>query len=216
MKCYVITIMDMPESVACAQRCIDSAADFGISVEMWPAITPKDNPLQILKDKKIPVEGFGEKYSRLDRCVSAFLSHHSLWEKSVEDNDEIFIFEHDAVVVSPINISMTYNMLLSYGKPSYGKYNTPMKLGVNSLSSKRYLPGAHAYRIKPRGAKHLIETSLLKAKPTDVFINTESFPWVEELYPWPVEVRDTFTSIQKTEGCLAKHNWNGGDGYSII
>jgi hypothetical protein len=40
------------------------------------------------------------------------------------------------------------------------------------------------------------------------------FPWLEEYYPWPVEVKDSFTTIQKTEGCLAKHGYN--ETYEII
>ena len=35
-----------------------------------------------------------------------------------------------------------------------------------------------------------------------------------EYYPWPVEARDSFTTIQKKEGCYAKHNY--GETYDII
>jgi hypothetical protein len=31
---------------------------------------------------------------------------------------------------------------------------------------------------------------------------------LEEYYPWPVEVRESFSTIQKTQGCLAKHMYN--------
>ena len=52
------------------------------------------------------------------------------------------------------------------------------------------------------------------ARPTDVFLNRDVMPWLQEYYPWPVECRDSFTTIQKTEGCLAKHNYNND--YKII
>lgn len=215
MKSYVITIMDIPQSVKAAQNCIDSANSYGIEVKNWKAITPADNPIEILKSKDIPISGFQEVYSRLDRCVAAFLSHHSLWEYSVEHNEEILIFEHDAVVHSPINEFQPYNKLLSYGHPSYGKFNIPMKIGVNPLVSKNYLPGAHAYKIKPKGAEALIKQAKISAKPTDVFINNSCFPWIEEFYPWPVEAQDSFSTIQLTPGCLAKHQYKDGQ-YELI
>jgi GR25 family glycosyltransferase involved in LPS biosynthesis len=80
--------------------------------------------------------------------------------------------------------------------------------------SKRYFPGAHAYQVNPTGAQKLIDQARVYARPTDVFLNIDTFPWLQEYYPWPVEARDTFTTIQKTEGCLAKHNYN--DSYKII
>jgi GR25 family glycosyltransferase involved in LPS biosynthesis len=85
---------------------------------------------------------------------------------------------------------------------------------VNQLVSKPYFPGAHAYMLKPAGAKAFIAKAHEKPLPTDIFINKVNFPWLEEYYPWPVEARDTFTTIQKVEGCLAKHNYN--DDYKII
>lgn len=214
MKSYVIAVEHIPESVQAAKRCIKSAKDYGIEVEMFYGVTPRDNPLSILESKGISSSGFSEKYSRLENCVAAFLSHHTLWEKCLDLSEEIIIFEHDAVVVSPIPVFFPYDKLISYGKPSYGNYNRILKLGVNPLQSKRYLPGAHSYRMKPSAAKLILDKAKESAGPTDVFLNLNNFPWIEEYYPWPVEVRDSFTTIQKTEGCLAKHSY--GEGYRLI
>ena len=52
-----------------------------------------------------------------------------------------------------------------------------------------------------------MEAAQTNAAPTDVFLNKTNFPWIQEWSGWPVEVKDTFTTIQKTEGCLAKHNY---------
>lgn len=214
MKAYVITIMDNPDSVKAAERCIKSAAKYGIQVEKFPAITPKSNPLELAEKKGIPIKGFEEKYSRFDNCVSAFLSHFSLWEKCLEDKENYMILEHDAYFVDSVNVFMAYDRAINLGKPSYGKARQPMRLGVNPLTSKQYFPGAHAYMIKPAGANAFIQRAYVDAGPTDVFLHSGRFPWLEEYYPWPVEARDTFTTIQKTEGCLAKHNYN--DQYKII
>ena len=215
MKSYVITIMDNPKSVESAERCIKSGAKFGIEIEMWPAITPQNTDVfELAKTQGISIDGFREKYSRLENCIAAFLSHFSLWGKCYVTNEEIQIFEHDAVVISPIPEFINHQGCINLGKPSYGRYNDPIILAVNPLTSKRYFPGAHAYRVHPRGAKQLLAQAKVKARPTDVFLHLDTFPWLEEYYPWPVQAMDTFTTIQKQEGCLAKHNY--GDRYEII
>ena len=82
------------------------------------------------------------------------------------------------------------------------------------MRSKKYFPGAHAYQVTPKGAEALCRYAKVYAKPTDVFLHLDVFPWLEEHNPWVAEARDTFTTIQKEEGCLAKHNY--GDGYEIL
>lgn len=212
MKSYVITIMDLKQSRKTAQRCINSVKNH--KVEMFDAVTPKDNPLRELELKGIPIEGFNEIYSKLENCVSAFLSHHTLWEMCVADNQEYMIFEHDAVAIDTIPEFIAYDKMISLGKPSYGKFLVPERLGVNPLTSKPYFPGAHAYRLKPSAAKILIDTATKEPMPTDVYLNRNRFPFLQEYYPWPVEAKDSFTTIQKEKGCLAKHNYR--EGYEIL
>ncbi len=213
MKKFVITILDNKDSMIAADNCIKSAASLNINVEKFAAITPKDKPLEMLKVYKIPEEGFHEKYSRLENVTAAFLSHYLLWRYCVELNEEFCVLEHDAYFMDIIP-NVQYKGLLSLGQPSYGKYNDPLKIGVNPLTSKRYLPGAHAYLLKPSAAKLLIAEAIFSAKPTDVYIHIDRFPWLEEYYPWPVVARDTFTTIQREAGCKAKHNFKSG--YRIL
>ena len=207
-QAYVITIMDNERSVAAAKRCIESANKYNIECHHFPAVTPKDNIHQKFKDDGINPSRFDEQYSRLENCMSAFFSHYSLWKKCVELNHEITVFEHDAVVVDRIPDFINYRGCINLGKPSYGKFKTPKKMGVNTLTSKAYFPGAHAYRITVSGAKALIKHAKENAEPTDVFLRLENFPWLEEYYPWPVECKDSFSTIQHTKGCLAKHSYN--------
>lgn len=215
MKNYVITILENEKSNQAADRCIQSALHCGLEVEKFSAITPQNTKIyEVLSQQQISANHFKEVYSRLDNCIAAFLSHYSLWQKSVELKQEVTIFEHDAIVTNTIPEFINYRHCINFGKPSYGKFNIPVNIGVNPLTSKRYFPGAHGYRVKPSGAKMLIEQAKKIARPTDVFLNIDSFPWLEEYYPWPVEARDTFTTIQNKEGCLAKHNYN--DSYKII
>ena len=125
----------------------------------------------------------------------------------MESGEEVTIFEHDAVIMENIP-SIEHNGCISFGKPSYGKLNNPPSLGKNRLTSKPYFPGAHAYRVKPNAAKIMVETGITRGAPTDIFLNLQTFPWLEEYYPWPVEVKENFSTIQRQYGCLAKHMYN--------
>lgn len=217
MKSYVITIMDLPESVAAAERCIASMPEF--NVQMFPAITPKDNPEKMLKDKGIQRDWFTSmdqgKFSRMHRVISAFMSHYSLWEKCRDSNEEIQIFEHDAVRVGNLPEFINYQGCISLGAPSYGQFETPRQMGVIPLTSKSYFPGAHAYRMKPAAAKIIIEVAREYGAATDVFLSRSWFPWLEEYYPWPVVVKETFSTIQNEGGCVAKHGYNK-DTYKLL
>ena len=216
MKSFVITITENDKSVESALRCISSGLSYGVPIEMWAATTPT-NVRELFRyalAMGINPENFVEKWSRQYNCVAAFMSHYACWQWAVCNNKEVQIFEHDAVVVDRIPDFIPYKMCINLGKPSYGKFNTPIWFGVNPLTSKRYFPGAHAYRVNPKGAAALIEAAKIKAGPTDVFLNLDTFPDLEEYYPWPVEAHDTFTTIQRSEGCQAKHNFNSN--YQII
>lgn len=214
MKSYVITIMVNERSVQVADRCIKSGAKFGIDIEKFGAVTPIANPRALAETFNIPTEGFKEVYSRFENCLSAFLSHYMLWEECLLTNENFLILEHDAVIVDQIPIFKHFKHVMNLGKPSYGKVQTPMQLGVNPLTSKRYFPGAHGYMLTPSGAKILIDKAKTHAAPTDVFLSLQNFPTLQEYYPWPVEARDSFTTIQRQAGCLAKHSY--GETYDII
>lgn len=212
---YVITIADIPESVQYARRCIRSGAKHGTLIQMFDAITPRNtNIYEMLKTEGLSPIGFQEKYSRLDNCIAAFLSHYSLWKKAIETRRTTTIYEHDAVVVNQLNSTIPVNKVCTLGKPSYGNYNTPTFLGTGPLTQKKYFGGAHAYKVTPEGAEALVAQAKVFARPTDVFLHVDVFPWLEENYPWKVEVQDSFTTIQNQSGCLAKHNY--GDDYEII
>ena len=208
MKHFVITIFGNEKSEEAAKRCIKSGqAVGGLEIEKWKATTPRDDLDKLIADEKIIMTDFDEVWSRSDNARAAFLSHYFLWKECVHRNMEFTIFEHDAVCVDKIPSILLYRGCVSFGKPSYGKFTTPNLLGVQQLKSKPYFPGAHAYRIKPKTAQMLIDhCRLVGAKPTDVFLDVRTFPFLEEKYPWPVEAHDTFTTIQNENGCRAKHN----------
>ena len=102
MKAYVITIENHDKSEAAAHRCIKSGLKNGIKIEKFYAVTPKDNHKQIFMDRGYPLEYFTEEFSKSENTTSTFLSHLFLWEKAVKLNEDVVIFEHDAVVFDKI------------------------------------------------------------------------------------------------------------------
>mgnify|MGYP005703617293 CR=1 FL=1 len=213
MKAKVITIMHNSSSIDVAERCIASGKKHGVTVKWFRAITPNDEPLELLEREGIPPSAFDERYSRNLNCISAFLSHYSLWKECASGEETYAIFEHDAVITAPLP-TQPFHYVMNIGHPSYGNWNTPTLIGVNQLTTKRYFPGAHAYMVTPAGAKKLVEAAPQLARPTDIYLNLDNFPWLQEYYPFCAEAQDSFTTIQVEEGCLAKHNWKKG--YNII
>jgi len=144
--------------------------------------------------------------------MCSFLSHRSLWKKSLAENTPLVVLEHDAVFINKLPSKCAFDGIISFGKPSFGKYKVAEKEGVYKLFSKPggYLPGAHAYCVTPVGAKRLLDKALVAAEPTDLFINNRNFPTVSEYYPWPIVCDDSFSLIQNEEGCFAKHNYKKG------
>jgi GR25 family glycosyltransferase involved in LPS biosynthesis len=213
MKAFVIGIADNEKSLRSAERCIWSGDRHGVDIKMFNAITPKDDPVSMLEKEGIDPERFDEVYSRNLNCMAAFLSHHTLWKRCGSGTEPFAIFEHDAVLDTPIPTT-PFSYVMNIGAPSYGKWNTPQQIGVNRLTTKSYFPGAHAYMVTPAGARLLVENAPTYAKPTDVYMHLGVFPWLQEHYPFVAHADDSFTTIQVERGCLAKHNYD--DKYEII
>lgn len=205
MKAYCIYVKGKADDVA--KRCVASGKQHGVDVELFEGHTPETlNIDDYYAKNNLPMEHFYEKYSRIDPVRCAFASHHTLWQKCAEGDEAFLILEHDAIFVSSLPKTIEGN-IVNLGKPSYGRYKVPM-LGEGRLTSKEYLPGAHAYMVTPFGAQLLLHRAQVDAGPTDVFIHNERFPnAITEVYPWPVECDDSFTTIQEIFGCTAKHNY---------
>lgn len=219
MKAVVITIMDNPRSVASADRCIASANRFGIFVEKLAACdATKISSRDVLKENGLPSRNFYDAWSRSDRAMACFFSHYSAWALAEAINESVLILEHDAVFKNPVNLnSLDFKHILNLGRPSYGKFVEGKRpSGVQQFFSnpQGYLKGAHAYAVTPEGAKHLIKAAKYKAGPADLFICKQNFKTIQEFYPWPVEVEDDFTTVQKNKGTLAKHRYSSS--YEVI
>ena len=210
MKGYIGTIMQIPESVKMAERCIESGKQFGVDVEIVPAVY-KDEALEKLAEANLTLQKYDESYSNVGAVVGNFLTQYASWKMIAESGEPGIMLEHDAVFIDRVPDLEGKGDIINIGKPSYGNYRSQTVPGVYPMFSKPggYIPGAHGYYLTPKGANDLILIAEQRgAAPVDIFLNKTNFPNIKEIYPWVVEARDEFTTIQNTKGCLAKHNYN--------
>jgi len=215
MKAYVITLTDLPESVEAAERCIASGKVFGIDVEMSEGIG-KDIAMDLFKNEKLFFQFFNRDPAVFEAVVGCFLSHYNLWKNIISTNESCIILEHDAIFVEPVP-ALTSGSIINLGKPSWGEYKIHDQVGIFPIfSSKRgYLLGAHAYYVTPKGAEQLIQHAKNAGiLPADLFIDANHIRGVKETWPWVVEAKDRFTTIQKEKGCLSKFGYN--ENYKIL
>jgi len=206
MKGYVVTLMNLPESISVANRCKDTGQQFDVDVEIFPAVF-KDVALEELEKEGLKLSKWDESYS----VVGNFISQYRIWKTIVESKEPGIVLEHDAVFTTPIPVLKGCGDIINLGKPSYGNFKSKSKQGIYPMFSKPggYIPGAHGYYLTPEGGQQFInKAKALGATPCDLFINKTNFPDIKEIYPWVIEAKDEFTTIQKEKGCTAKHNYN--------
>lgn len=211
MRAFVITIVDNHQSVEMSDRCIASCERYGLDVDPWPAVTPRNANFDKLQNELgLNGDNFVGKWSRKDNAIACFISMASLWKYSVESNVDVLILEHDAIMTGSLPSNFTFDKVCTLAKPSYGSYNTPTTIGTGRLVQKEYFKGAHGYIVSPEGAQILLDSIPTKAAPADVYLNTLNFPFLQEYYPWIFRADDSFSTIQNDAGCKAKHNYKKG------
>jgi GR25 family glycosyltransferase involved in LPS biosynthesis len=174
MKAFVIRLKGIESSESLALDCIDSGKKHGLEIIPFDGIYGQENidfqtnRLGVTPWKK------GLKKGRLG-VKGCFLSHYTLWLKSIELNESLIIFEHDGYVLQslPSNLDTMFDeflMLDPYNKFSgnYLEKHTESKNNsqqvveyFNPDSRKKYristdyAMGLQAYVIKPKAALKL-------------------------------------------------------------
>ena len=204
-KAYVITMKGRSFSEELADECIASGKKFNIEIEKFDAIQLDDvSPTY----KKLNLRPFPKlKKSRDTKGVrGCFCSHFLLWQKCIELNRPLLIFEHDALIIRPIPADLPNKFselcnLDAYSRTSKvyedhlkvfenndviaHKPNTPEKTFKSGFHyyDKECIKGLHAYFIKPQGAKSLIDFARNKgALPADVHVNAQSVALTKTKY----------------------------------
>lgn len=118
MKAFVITLKNNSYSERVADRCINSAAKFGISVEKYYGVD-KTNAYPMMEsfgltwtwannntsNRICPItklRQFPYVAADLRAKIGCAMSHYLLWKKCIELDEPILILEHDAVFINPL------------------------------------------------------------------------------------------------------------------
>ncbi len=217
MKAYVIALTQIPESLAVAQRCVESGKRFGLDIEVRHGVW-RDDAVQAMEDAGLKPYELHEAYSRSDSVIGNFMSQYGLWRDISRGTEPAIIMEHDAVVVAPIPHIPARITLVNLGRPSFGRVRKPPAeaTGFYPLFSRPdKLPGAHGYYLTPARAAELVSVAKrVGVIVADKFISPQRFAGIFECYPWPIEAHDSFSTIQHERGCIAKHNY--GPEYKLL
>lgn len=169
MKAIVIRLRDIQESESLARECIDSGKQHNLIIYPFDGIfgeTQIEN-----KHKEFDIRPWKPKMKKGRLGVKGcFLSHYSIWLHSIEIDQPIIIFEHDAVVLRklPDNIVDKFDeflMLDPYNKMQKDyeslhqvEHDFSIDEYFNEDSKQKYelkhqyAMGLQAYIIKPKAA----------------------------------------------------------------
>jgi GR25 family glycosyltransferase involved in LPS biosynthesis len=225
MKAFVITLRGNDYSEACAQRCIASAARYGVEITKfdavdkaiagfsmeqhglqwtWPNIEPDVCPYTGLKRHVYKTRDHAAR-------VGCAMSHYLLWKECVHTDKPIAILEHDAVFLRGLpeppekfGAIMLNNPDGATPKGRWWKQQLEAKgPGVHPKTvvfedgRPDGLAGNSAYVISPRAALACMDAYReFGVWPNDATLCRQLVPGLMEVYPFVTEVRQT----QSTSG----------------
>tara|TARA_B110000238_G_scaffold9386_1_gene9540 strand:- start:6483 stop:7007 length:525 start_codon:yes stop_codon:yes gene_type:complete len=153
-----------------------------------------------------------KEYSKKIACS---LSHMKAWQKCVDLDEPIIIFEADAVVKRKIDIAPDQAFVIGLNDPrgatrragTYHAKQVEYGEGINPVSTvnesgenpvPQGLAGNSAYYITPTGAKNLLQGAEEYGMwPNDAFMCKELFPFLRQAYPY-------YTTISGTESTTTR------------
>jgi GR25 family glycosyltransferase involved in LPS biosynthesis len=188
MKNFIIHLSSIPASVETATKLKNDLEGFGAGVELFEGIRGDDAikickkegrtlyPVtlkgQQLSDAQIKQQGAGQPGVK-----GCFLSHFSLWQKCVELNEPIIIWEDDVIMYRAFEpIEWTDVLIVALGHPQKSPRwmhlletpeGEPEAINYKSPS----MPGCCGYAIKPHAAQKLIDKYCNTFMPADNAIN---------------------------------------------
>ena len=204
-KKYIIALPDVPESLAGAELCMQSAERFGEreGMEIFPGINRYESE-KFFKSQNLtwsyPRQGRKPKSMSLAE-MGCFASHYLLWKKCVDLDEPVMVLEDD-VKFQALVPALRFRDFIYLGKlPPYVGKNV-----LNTLPSTfrevyhpfRFALGSFAYGIGPRGARKLLSSAQKTTVcPVDNFV-TPGRLHILFYRPQPVTTSTRFSSIRKT------------------
>jgi glycosyl transferase family 25 len=184
MKAFIISLSKIQSSKDSGVEAQQALKRIGIDSELFEGtygndavdIFEKEN--RVLKDISGVNSNTGKfLYPGVKGC---FYSHYRLWQKCVELNEPIMIFEDDLVVYREYkDIKFTDLLILSINydwMPCESLKDLLEKDNAETSAQHyrwRFLPGASGYILSPTAAAKLVEAYISSYLPADVAINSD-------------------------------------------
>ena len=160
---YIIHLKNHENSLEWANYALDTGKKLGWQLELYDGV---DGTKENLNDYGVKIFAHNKKCVRLlsrPGTQGCFLSQYKLWNKCIEENEEICIFEHDVVFKKLFSIEQSFDHVLKFEGFRPAK---PMNVG-------QWWEGARAYCLKPQGAKKLVDfVKTQGAMPADWCLNS--------------------------------------------
>jgi GR25 family glycosyltransferase involved in LPS biosynthesis len=190
MKSFIINLSKISTSADTAANLKKQLEDFKMPVELFEG-TYGNDAVKMMEKENRTWHPFGIKgpdvipdpaarpnlKGNTPGVKGCFYSHFRLWQKCVELNEPIIIWEDDIVLTRPyMPIDWTDVLILALGHPSKTeKYRHHLEHPTGVPRAKPYsqssMPGCCGYALKPHAAKKLIDTYNNTFLPADNAIN---------------------------------------------
>jgi glycosyl transferase family 25 len=184
MKAYIVHLSKIPSSLSSAIRLKQELSNVGIEAELFEGsygdvtkkeyerIGRKHHPWTFKGPEALLPEWFKDTKS-MPGIIGCFDSQYRLWQKCVELNEPIMIFEDDAHIIRPyypVEWDDVLSLVSSHGKKmqKYRHYiESPEGEPEASFYHRSSMPGNAGYAIKPHAAKILVDTFANSFLPAD-------------------------------------------------
>lgn len=188
MKSYIICLSKIESSLQSAQRLQKQLTEFSMPNELFEGTYGNAAIEQYRKSNRRchpwGFKGPDQLYTEEDRddmfrpgLIGCFDSHYRLWQKCVELNEPIIIFEDDAVLVRPYQ-AVEWDDVLSLASSHTKKMGRYMHYLIDPKGEpcaeaygQSSMPGNAGYAIKPHAAKRLVDEYCYTFLPADNAIN---------------------------------------------
>jgi glycosyl transferase family 25 len=190
MKAFIISLSKIESSKSSSEKALKKLIEYGLDAEIFEGTYGNVVDELFLKEgrklvttsfKGKPVNEGDEYYYKSNRpgVRGCFHSHYRLWQKCIDLNEPILIFEDDVILERGfIPVEWQEVLLVAPGKSKYSTdfykkilYNPEGDPKAFSLPHK-VMPGAVGYAIKPTAAKKLVERYKIEFAPADNALNT--------------------------------------------
>ena len=187
MKAYVIGLSRIPSRFDSATRVYTQLKDFGLDTyfhegtygdEVEKIFAQENRVLHHTSFKGNPVDDEYRGLCMRLGVMGCFHSHYRLWQKCVELNEPILIFEDDVIFERGwIPVEWQDVLLVATGKTVYQnefyaeKLYSPLGIPKAVKFKGKVMPGAVGYGLTPRGAIKLTEFYKTCFLPADNSMN---------------------------------------------